>query len=438
MGDDLPRTGLVDGRYEITSELGRGAMGVVYAARDVDLDRPVALKVIAPEHAARADAVADFRREAMALARIRHPHVVQVHAFGKHLDNFFFAMEFVRGQNLDDIITQMAEHQQQMPLSRAISIIRDVGSGLGAVHAAGIIHRDIKPSNVVIEEGSGRPVLIDFGLARQGGATDNILAGSPPYMSPEHFLDGDGEHTLSAVSDIYSLGCAAFELLAGRPPFSSVTVEGYLAKHLHEVPPRISLLRPDLKPFDAVLETSLAKNPMQRFATCEAMLARLLAAQRAYDQQHPGQAPPAPLKDTVRTAQERGGKLRVLVVDDDPTFAKFAARAAQIALPKGQIDLQVAENGNAALGKVGTIMPDLVILDFDMPGLNGLETLSRLRALPSAERARVVVVSATVSAADRWQFSALGVRDFVRKPVSLPALIEAIGGLAKTAGWMPR
>src|SRR5579859_4675687 len=180
---------LVDGRYAIESELGHGGMGVVYLAHDVGLRRSVALKFLASEVGRDEASLERFRREAAALASIRHENVVQVYAFGQHDESLFFAMEYVAGKNLEDIVTGYTENGAFVPARLAIMILERVAGGLDAVHSVGLVHRDVKPANVVIEEGSGRPVLLDLGLARplagQRTTRASEVVGSPPYMAPE-------------------------------------------------------------------------------------------------------------------------------------------------------------------------------------------------------------------------------------------------------------
>jgi serine/threonine protein kinase len=177
---------IIDGRYRVESELGRGGMGVVYVARDAWLDRPVALKVIAASWASDARATDRFQKEAKALASVRSQHVVQVYAFGPHEGSYFFAMEYVHGRSLRAIIAEHKQHNATIPVHRTLAILSQIANGISAVHAAGIIHRDVKPANIVIEDDTGRPVLVDFGLASPGDDPSQAIAmGTPQYMAPE-------------------------------------------------------------------------------------------------------------------------------------------------------------------------------------------------------------------------------------------------------------
>jgi serine/threonine protein kinase len=267
---------IVDGRYALEKVIGSGAMGVVYLARDLNLDRPLALKLIARELSQDSQTIARFRREAQSLATVKHQHVVHVYSYGPHDGAYFFAMEFIDGVTLDHM---MAAHGSPLPLETVTSILRAVASGLGAVHAKKLVHRDVKPGNIVVENGTGRPVLVDFGLAANVRPTDgrtSFVGGTPYYMAPEQIKAGeDNAIPPGPEADQYALACMTFELLTGRPPFESANVTAILAGHLHQRPPLLSATHPDLAAIDAPLQRALAKKPEHRFESCEAFIAAL-------------------------------------------------------------------------------------------------------------------------------------------------------------------
>lgn len=224
----------VDGRYVIESELGRGGMGIVCLALDTFLDRHVAVKFIAPTWAGDSDITARFQREAKALASIRSQYVVQVYAFGRHGASYFFAMEYVPGRSLKQIVTEHKLHGDTIPVLRSLTILSQIAQGIDAVHAAGIVHRDVKPSNIVIEQHTGRPVLVDFGLAVPGDDPAAALAiGTPQYMAPEQIL-GKGEVT--GACDVYALGQVLYEMLTGEPCFGGETVRDVLRAQVTDAP----------------------------------------------------------------------------------------------------------------------------------------------------------------------------------------------------------
>jgi len=267
---------IVDGRYSLEKVIGSGAMGVVYLARDLNLDRMLALKLIARELAQDSTTIARFRREAQALATIKHQHVVHVYAYGPHDGAYFFAMEFIDGETVDQL---MIAYQQRVPRDQVHAILRAVASGLGAVHEKGIVHRDVKPGNIVIETTTNRPVLVDFGLAANARPTDgrtSFVGGTPYYMAPEQITAGEeGATPPGPAADQYALACMAFELLSGRPPFEHENVTAILAGHINRPPPFLSELEPDLAAMDAPLQRAMSKRPEDRFGSCEEFIAAL-------------------------------------------------------------------------------------------------------------------------------------------------------------------
>jgi len=241
---------VVANAYRTEAELGRGGMGIVYRARDVWLDRPVALKLIIATWDGDSTAEQKLHHEAKALAALRNQHVVQVYAFGRHGPSFFFAMEFLNGRSLDAILHDYALRQSVLPQHRAITIVSRIAEGLDAAHAQGLVHRDVKPSNVVIEEDTGRPVLIDFGLAVQASEVDlETIEGTPAYMSPEQAGLGVAGCPVGPWSDTYALGCVAFEMLTGRAPYIERDVVRLLQAHQLMPIPKASSIRPGLENF---------------------------------------------------------------------------------------------------------------------------------------------------------------------------------------------
>jgi CheY-like chemotaxis protein/predicted Ser/Thr protein kinase len=436
---------VVDGRYEVEAVVGHGGMGIVYLARDIGLGRAVALKMIAPRWLGDGAVVQLFQREAKALASIRSQYVVQVHAFGLHEGSCFFAMEYVRGRSLRQILAEHRAHGDTIPLHRTLTILLRVAQGIDAVHAAGIVHRDVKPSNIVIEEDTGRPVLVDFGLAMPSADHAAALAiGTPQYMAPEQAGVGVPGAVVTARTDVYSLAITAFEMLTSELPFDSKDLAQLMRRHARKKPPSLSSVRRDLGVFDKAIARALAKDPEERFASCTAFAEVLGAAgERWITSTLPTLPPPdtgahdtlaIPRPGGVPALAAAGEPFHALVVDDSPVFRRFTVQATQVALYRRRKDLRVvvegAGSGHEALERAVAQPPDLVLLDFDMPGLDGVDTLSRLRALPGGGQARVVVLSGRVAAADRWRFAVLGVNDFVAKPIDFRRLVDRIEAIA--------
>lgn len=422
---------VVANAYRIEGEVGRGGMGIVYRARDVWLDRPVALKIIEPTWDGDPTAEQKLHQEAKALAALRNQHVVQVYAFGRHGSSFFFAMEFLNGRPLDAILQDYSTRQSLLPQHRAVTIIGRVAEGLDAAHAQGLVHRDVKPSNIVIEVDTGRPVLIDFGLAVQAGEVDlQTIEGTPAYMAPEQAGLGVEGCPVGPWSDTYALGCVAFEMLTGQPPYVERDVVRLLHAHQLRPIPKASSVRPGLEKFDDIFQRVLGKDPNERYPSCGAFAKDIL---RVATPQMNSTLPPMSVK---HVAEAEAPAIRILAVDDDPMFGKFAAKAAELAMRGKRVQIQVAKSGMDALARARVEPPDLVLLDLDMPGLDGIETLSYLRALPKGDHARVVVLSGRLGPQERWKFAVLGVREFVAKPIDFRRLISTIESIVERAGWL--
>jgi len=222
----------VAGRYSLERELGRGGMGVVYLAREVRLDRPVAIKVL-PPHLAAVPALRDrFLTEARTAAKLLHPHIVAIYAVDEAGEFVFYAMAYVDGETL----TERIRSRGPLPPSQLLRVLREVAWALGYAHAQGVVHRDVKPDNILIEAASGRALVTDFGIAavvREASALDGgTVTGTPEFMSPEQAL---GE-PLDGRSDLYALGAVGYFALSGRLPFQGETATAVLAKQVTESP----------------------------------------------------------------------------------------------------------------------------------------------------------------------------------------------------------
>jgi eukaryotic-like serine/threonine-protein kinase len=261
--------------YEVERVLGAGGMGAVFLARDLRLDRQVAVKVVAPELAA-SDALRQrFLREARTIARLRHPSIVDVYTAGESNGLLYFIMRCVDGESLRDVL----EREKRLSPARAAVILRDLASALAYAHAQGVIHRDIKPENVLIDSRSGTAHLTDFGVARAFEGSDDrmtgtgLIVGSPRYMSPEQAA---GERELDGRSDIYSLGLIGYEMLAGEPTFSGASPVSVIAKQITEVPPPVATRADGVPPALAhAIDRAVAKDPNDRWPDAASMAAAL-------------------------------------------------------------------------------------------------------------------------------------------------------------------
>lgn len=271
--------GVTLGSYELQALLGSGGMASVYRALDLNLQRPVAVKVLSAALAADPAYVERFRREARLIANLRHPNVVHIYAFGEQQGLLYMVQELLPGVTLERRIADLNHAGQGMARDEVLAIVADLAAALDAAHAVGVIHRDVKPGNA-IANAQGRMVLTDFGIARSTvDATQTatgILLGTPGYVAPEQAVSNTG---LTAACDIYALGVVTFELLTGRRPFDGDTPTAIVLKHLYDAPPAPSMLRPDLPPaLDAVVLRALVKEPAARFPQAGAFAQALAIA----------------------------------------------------------------------------------------------------------------------------------------------------------------
>src|SRR5438552_701924 len=264
-------------RYALARELGRGGMAVVYLARDLRHDRPVAFKVLHAELAA-SMGPERFQREIRLAARLQHPHVLSVYDSGETNGRLWFTMPFVEGETLRARLLR----EKQLPVEVALRITREAADALDYAHRHGVVHRDIKPENILLAE--GHALVADFGIARAlGGATERLTVtglavGTPAYMSPEQ---AGGARDLDARTYIYSLGLVLYEMLAGEPPFSAPPPQATMTRRLMETPRPVRELRETVsEPVERALATALAKAPADRFATAAAFGQALEAAPR--------------------------------------------------------------------------------------------------------------------------------------------------------------
>jgi serine/threonine protein kinase/Tfp pilus assembly protein PilF len=281
-------TGALTDRYLVERELGRGGMATVYLADDLKHRRKVAIKVLRPE-------VGDllgldrFTREIRVAAALNHPHILPLHDSGEADGLLFYVMPYVRGESL----RQRLDREKQLPVAEVLRIAEQIAGALDHAHARGLIHRDIKPENILLHEGEA--MLADFGIALAASASAlgprltsaGLALGTPVYMSPEQ---ASGDPDLDARSDVYSLACVLYELLAGEPPYTGPTVQAVIAKRFIEPPPSIRRARHAVSTgVERALSRALARVPADRFASA-GELARALAATDAESARTPSVA----------------------------------------------------------------------------------------------------------------------------------------------------
>lgn len=253
------------GRYSLEREIGRGGMGVVYLAREVALDRPVAIKVLPPKKAKASEVREQFLREARTAAKFSHPNVVPIFSVEQVDDFVFFVMAYVDGETLG----QRLASRGALPPEEVARIMREVAWALAYAHAQGVVHKDVKPDNILLEDGTDRVLVTDFGIAQVAGAAtgrNGEVHGTPEFMSPEQATGEAVDHR----SDIYSLGVVGFTALAGQPPFLATAASEVLAQHIGKPPPKLTSVAPGVpRRLAQVIERCLAKDPEERIPSCE-------------------------------------------------------------------------------------------------------------------------------------------------------------------------
>ena len=284
---------LIAGRYEILKMLGEGGMGAVFRARDRELDRVVALKIIRPEYASNAQVLQRFKQELILARQITHRNVIRIFDLGSAGPTRFITMEYIEGE---DVSTMLAR-RGKLPASEAVDIVRQVCRGLEAAHSEGVVHRDLKPQNIMIDK-TGKVSVMDFGIARSMSASGmtrtGALMGTPTYMSPEQ---AQGQK-VDARSDLYTLGVILYELLTGATPFQADNPMATLVKRIQEKPvPPIDLEPAVPPPLNRIVLKMLGTSPADRYQSAAEIIADLDAWQK-----------PRTGAGTLTVAPARGGR----------------------------------------------------------------------------------------------------------------------------------
>jgi serine/threonine protein kinase len=347
--------------YTIEQQIGRGGMAVVYRASDSRLNRSVALKILAPELASDTAYRQRFVREMRAAAAVDHPNIVPVFDAGEADGALYIAMRYVSGQDVRTLLDSVG----RLPADRVVHLITQAASALDEAHSRGLVHRDVKPGNMLIASvaGGDRPdhlYLSDFGLSKQRVSSAPLtltgqFLGTLDYMAPEQV---EGEE-LDGRADLYSLACAAFEMLAGQPPFKRDQGLAVMWAQLQAPPPSLTALRPDLPPaVDQVIARAMAKSPADRYQTCGEFADALRAAcGLGGSQVGPAASPPqqpAPLPTEMAQIQspqpgvESTWAPRQLPPDSDTSWAEPLYRpAASVSPPAGQSAPPGAQSASA-------------------------------------------------------------------------------------------
>lgn len=431
----------LSGQFRVEREIGRGGMGIVYLARDVKLDRLVALKVLPPLLATQPVTRERFLREARTAARLAHPNVVPIYRADEAGGTAFFAMAFVDGESLADRLRSRGPFAP----AEAVRVLRDVAWALAYAHASNVVHRDVKPENILIERQGGRVLVTDFGIAHRTAAgdarltQDGTMLGTLHYMSPEQVqgLPLDGR------SDLYALGVVGFQLLSGRLPFDTLEGPAVLLAHATRPAPRLHELAPSVPvALAAVIDRSLAKDPAARYATGEELadaLARALeevpASQRAASDPLPAGLPALVSEAQAAVVWRRAAQLQADALRRLDAQRELAARAASeqdvaAAVPTAAYKLQDVASAAAEAGisrqYVAMALAELPREQAALPAVSetGISEEVATRALGTSERS--IAVSVRVAASPAKVLRAMGTM-LAQQPYSL-VFREAVGG----------
>lgn len=295
------------GRYEIIGELGQGAMGIVYKAKDPLIDRVVAIKTISLNLAMeeKEEYEARFYQEAKAAGRLSHPNIVTIYDVGKSGDVAYIAMEFLEGRELRDVLNE----DPLLPISKVLDIVVQVAQGLAYAHEHGIVHRDVKPANIMVVR-DGHVKITDFGIARMASASvrtqTGMVLGSPKYMSPEQVMG----KTIDQRSDIFSLGVMLYEMITGQVPFNGENVNAIMYQILNAVPSPLNTLNPAVPDMlNFIVAKALAKAPDDRYRDAGEFANDLRACRDAVPRpgaSKPQAAPITPLPASIPMVRHEG------------------------------------------------------------------------------------------------------------------------------------
>lgn len=464
-------------RYEWRGTLGRGGMGVVFLARDLDLDDDVAIKVLQPSFDGNEqELLSRFKREIQLNRKIKHPNVARIHDFGMSGEYPYITMEYIAGKDLKTLIVE----RTRIPEIDTVTILRQLARGSHAAHELGIIHRDLKPQNVMVEE-SGAVAILDFGLARgrtnQGLTADSIVLGTPHYIAPEQAMGGEAD----ARSDIYSLGVMAFEMLTGELPFVGDSPIATALKQVTEpVPGTLAALPGVSAGLKAIVLKMLEKRPTDRFESAVALENELalLDERPAPDGPPAATVPtpapaPAPARGKPADTTTPRVPMRLHRAADQPTATSIRPGRGPVSAPPSEPVVAVnapqsgarqhppyvlivgaeagaakaleatgcrtghVPDGNEALETVMRSAPDLILMDVDLVGMDGFDVTRIIKSRPELSKLPILLMSPR---SDRKLFAfaiQAGAADFVRKPMAPAFLSWRVWQLLARLGYNP-
>lgn len=433
--DELPSVSaspiVLEDKYRLIEELGRGGMGTVFRAQDTVLDRSVAVKFLRPELQRQESLVRAFRTEALAMASIRHPNVAQIYSFGWFGQTPYFVMEYAAGHTVDELLRSVLVRGGFIPLKDVLHILEQAAAGLDAVHEAGVVHRDVKPSNLIFQPDSKRVLLMDFGVGRrlvdQESKDAEMTGGTPAYMAPE-LISGDvvppeEEH----LADIYALGITAYELLTGRHPAGdSLDMVRAVTWHLADSAQPPSTIRPNLPTgLDEIVLKCLEKAPSDRYSDSETLRRDLLrfVHKAAVGPDAPRTRSRLQLElSNSRVVTDRS--LTIIIVDHEPSFRQQLKKKLRSACPTCRV--LSTRTPKEALELAQKHEVDLVIAPLRDESLNGLELAAAARCDERLQGARIVLSERSTSKQERELLLQLGVTEMLARPIAMHEIEEVI------------
>jgi serine/threonine protein kinase len=318
-------------RYELEGKLGEGAMGVVYRARDRNLGRVVALKMLAPELGAEDELRLRFQREAEAIGRLSHPNIVSVYDMGEHQGRLYLAMELLEGEDLRALV----EKQAQLAPAERVRILAEIAAGVAYAHSRGVVHRDLKPANILLTAG-GRVKLLDFGLARLASMDTitrrGVILGTPDYMSPEQAMG----KIVDFRSDIFSSGAVFYEFLTLQKPFKGKTLHSVLYQIISEQPESMLTLNPEIPARLALLVHSMLEKDPERRPQAMGDVEQELRSMAASLRRRLGLANPLPPEETRLRFKDTLQRAKSLLDAGKEGDARREARAALALDPESE------------------------------------------------------------------------------------------------------
>ena len=415
--------------YEIGELIGRGGFGEVYAAADRSLNRTVAIKVLRADVADSRTAVDRFRREAEALGRLRHPHIMPVYGIGEGEGITYFVMPRIEGESLASLM----QRGERLPLVDACRVVAEAADALAAAHRAGVVHRDIKPDNILLEGTERHALLMDFGIAKSGGTGESrltgtgMIIGTPMYMSPEQ---ATGDHT-GPSSDIYSFGVVAYELLSGRGLFGEVTSsQALITAHLTRTPDDLRAVNPEVPAAVArAIMRCLKKTPAERWPSVDEFR-HAFAKARADLPRDPDVVIPDAPPTLSRRAAAIVGALGI---------AGLAA-AAMVYRVQATLELDAPRlSREAALGEARRVADSLGVPKYDESAWNFAADGDHARFLMqgTSKRPDAPGLSRVRLGAWRFVFFTSGSRGYARLSVSAPGWVTDFERVADTAAPKP-